>query len=80
MKELATVQIYNDVMRGVKRADQIVQVYPLCRRAINSSILFKKYTTEQNKTEKSYAFTDIVIDSSENYRASRKGGERERRR
>jgi len=76
MRELATVQVYNEVMRGVDRADQIVQFYPLCRRALNSSILFEKYTTEQNKKEKSIAFTDIVFDNSENYRASRKEGER----
>lgn len=80
MKELAIVQVYNEVMGGVDKADQIVQCYPLCRRALNSSILLKKYVTEQNKKEKSNAFTDIVLDSSENYRASRKGGEKERRR
>ena len=36
-------------MRGVDRADQIVQCYPLCKTVLNSSILFKKYTTEKNK-------------------------------
>ena len=80
MKKLAKVKLYNEVMRGVDRADQNVQCYPLCRRALNSSTLFKKCTTEQNKKEKSNDFTDIVLDSSENYRASRKRGERDRRR
>jgi len=70
MKELATVRVYNEVMKGVDRADQIVQFYPLCRRTLNSCTLFEKYTIEQNKKEKSIAFTDIFLDTSENYRAT----------
>ena len=42
MKELATLEVYNKVMRVVNRADQIVQRHPLCRRTLNSSHAVRK--------------------------------------
>lgn len=65
-------------MRGVDRADQILHYHPCYRKtvkwtkkfaffsihiaALNSSILFKKYTTNPNQKGKGYAFKGCIVD------------------
>jgi hypothetical protein len=60
------------------RADQMLNYYPCCRKtvkwtkklvsfllhiaALNSFILFKKYTTNQNEEGNGYAFKDFILE------------------
>ncbi|PNF23477.1 hypothetical protein B7P43_G07725 [Cryptotermes secundus] len=69
---------YNKHMRGVDRADQMLHYYPCSRKtvkwtkklvffllqmaALNSFILFKKYTTTEKYKKRNYKFKDFILD------------------
>ncbi|PNF20206.1 hypothetical protein B7P43_G16196 [Cryptotermes secundus] len=68
----------NKHMRGLNRADQMLRYYPCSRKtvkwtkklvffllqmaALNSFILFKKYTTTEKYKKRNYKFKDFILD------------------
>jgi hypothetical protein len=76
LKKPEIIQDYNKFTQGIDRTNHILHYYPCCRKtlkrilcsfllhmaALNSFVLFKKYTTNQNQKGKGYAFKDFILD------------------